>query len=270
MRWVLRCNAVKLWGSDDHAFYHVKLANNEGLDVYLQFEPIAENPDIELDRYEIRLARFAKKAEEHDVKVLSVGNEMELWSKEFGSEGLWGWTDASFASRRAGKVETFVDELVQVARGDYSGLLTYTDWWASPWGYEDVNWNTMDMVSLNLYIGKASDSLYLNTIIRMRNKYPLPFIVSETGSLTIAEADEADGDDSYLWRFPVHHNPQKQAGVIDRQLKLIYQAEADGVFVYAWDRSTWRNMNKLGFGIWDYVEKEPKLSFWTVYKYYKD
>ena len=274
MRWALRCNAVRLWGYDDNAFYHVKLAQNEGLEVYLQFEPIVpceiKNIDIDLDSYKERLSNFATRAEKNDIKFLFIGNELELWWKEFGSKGLWGWTSASFDSRETGKLEKLLDELTRITRENYSGSVTYADWWASPWGFKELDWSAMDIVSRNMIMKEIDDSAFLDYLTRIKSRYSKPFIISEIGSLTITEAELAGGDDSYLWAFPVHHDQEKQAEVIDRRLKLAYQAGVDGVFILCWDRSTWNNMNELGFGIWDHVKKEPKLSFWTVYRYFKE
>jgi thioredoxin reductase len=70
-----------------------------------------------------------------------------------------------------------------------------------------------------------------------------------------------------------------EAVVGDTQVESIEFVEAatgrrgiekvDGVFVFVWDRSTWNNQNELGFGIWDSVKKEPKQSFWAVYRFFK-
>ncbi len=279
MRWVLRCNAVRLWNNgkpedDELVFHHIGLARDEGLEIYLQFEAFSHQPDIDLEEYKTRLADFAKKAQDYNVKILSVGNEVEVWSQGFGG-GPWAWSSESFQSRQSGDVERFVNELAEIARENYSGLISYTDYWAF-WApdMKDLDWAPLDIISLNIYKCHATDEEFIDYMLHMQEGYASPFnkplYITETGSLTITEAEEAGGDDSYCWRLPVHYDPEKQAQVIDKLLKLIYQAAVDGVFVFCWDRSTWNNMNELGFGIWDYVKIEPKLSFWTVYKYYRE
>jgi hypothetical protein len=279
MRWVLRCNAVRLWNNgtpadDDLVFHHIDLARDEGLEIYLQFESFTHHQDIDLEDYKTRLADFAEKAQDYNIRILSVANEVEIWSPNFGG-GPWAWSSESFQSRQDGDVDRFVSELAEIARENYSGLVSYTDYWAF-WApdMKELDWGPFDIVSLNTYKCNTPDEDFLDYILHMKEVYASPFnkplYITETGSLTITEAEEAGGDDSYCWRLPVHHDPEKQAQVIDKHLELIYQAAVDGVFVFCWDRSTWNNQNELGFGIWDYVEKEPKLSFWTVYKYYRE
>jgi hypothetical protein len=275
IKWVLKCNAVRLYGHNDFVFHHIVLAQNEGLDVYLQFDPVSpanfENVNLSSDLYEKQLVIFAKKAQEYNVKWLSVGYELELWWKILGSEGNWGWNDASFASRQNSTVDRVVKELGKIARENYSGIVTYADWYASQWGFQQLNWHNVDIISMNMYLEQNRDELLIPTIKSLKQNYNKPYIISETGSLTITEAENTGGDDSYTWRYPVHYDQGTQAKKIDRTLNLIYKAKVDGVFIYSWDRNAnFHDQNKLGFGIWDYVKKEPKLSFWTVYKYYKE
>jgi hypothetical protein len=281
MRWVLRCNAVRLWNNgkpvdDDLVFHHIDLAQDEGLEIYLQFESFSFQPDIDLEEYKTRLANFAEKAQEYDIKILSVGNEVEVWSEGFGG-GPWAWSWDSFQARQDGDVDRFIQELAEIARENYSGLVTYTSYWGF-WApdMKELDWQTFDIVSLNVYKCKTPDEELLDYLRHLKEVCASPFnkplYITETGSLTITEAEEAGGDDSYTWRLPVHHDPEKQAQVIDKHLELLYQAAVDGVFVFCWDRpKEWtNNQNEVGFGIWDYVKKEPKLSFWAVYKYYRE
>ncbi len=207
--------------------------------------------------------------ERSDLKVLvrltefheKYNKEMNIWGEKFKNENL---------------VKKAVDDLVKVARQNYSGQVTYADWWFENWwkpGRDpEFDWYSMDFISSNLYIGKARDEDFLNYMLWKKMKYAKPFIVSETESLTV-DKDEADWDYSYLWRSLVNHDPKRQAERIERQLDLIYRAEVDGIFVFCWDEPIdhpWGDMNKLGFGIWDHVKMEPKPSFFIVYKYFKD
>lgn len=270
MRWVLRCNTIRLWGHTDinRALAFVRLANDEGLDVYLTICPTAADAGISKDGYESCLVEYAENAQNLGVKYLSVGNEIELWWKEFGSSGAWGWTSASFENRKAGKVASYVDDLVKLARQYYSGCVTYNDYVAE--GLGSLNWQNLDALSINIYGSYQLSKSYIQNMKQVAKSLNKPFYWTELGSLTITEAEQAGGDDSVIWESSVHLDQGKQAELIGQKLRLAYETKVDGIFVFVWDRSTWNNMNELGFGIWDSVKKEPKLSFWTVYKYYRE
>ena len=275
IRWALRCNTVRLYGYNDYdVFHHVNLAQEEGLDVWLLFFPLFSYPDMDVGRYKTQLAIFANRAQENNVAALYVGAEFDAWWRVWGGyDGIV--TEPDFHSER---LRQYIDELADVARENYSGGLTYQEWdyWWKP--SKSVNWKNLDYVSLAPYIGAynshlLNDSLYLAAFRAVRSKYANPLIIAEVGSYSVAESEQVGGTLADDLGSALEHDPQKQAEVIDRHLRLLYQVGADGIFVFCWDEPVahpWGDMNKLGFGIWDYVEKEPKLSFWTVYKYYKD
>jgi len=275
IRWALRCNTVRLYGYNDYdVFHHVNLAQEEGLDVWLLFFPLFSYPDMDVGRYKTQLASFANRAQENNVAALYVGAEFDAWWRVWGGyDGIV--TEPDFHSER---LRQYIDELADVARENYSGGLTYQEWdyWWKP--SKSVNWKNLDYVSLAPYIGAynshlLNDSLYLAAFRAVRSKYANPLIIAEVGSYSVAESEQVGGTLADDLGSALEHDPQKQAEVIDRHLRLLYQVGADGIFVFCWDEPVahpWGDMNKLGFGIWDYVEKEPKPSFWTVYKYYKD
>jgi len=273
IRWVLRCNAVRIWGFDTIAFRYVKLAQDEGLDVWLQFHPLYSYPDISVDEYKSRLSDFAQKAKEYNVKVLFVGNEMDLWWKKMGGCPTHNCDD--YNARKSGKLSSCINDLIGIARQKFNGKVTYAEWGAL-WGILDWNipWSKMDIISSNIYIQEgATEEKFYNSIFNAKSIYTKPFIISETGSQTYREAEQAGGDYTYLLRFDVHYDPYTQANVIDKELRLIFSSNVSGVFIYCWDADVSHSagdMNKLGFGIWDYIVKEPKPSFWSVYKYFKE
>jgi len=273
IRWALRCNTVRLYGYNDYdVFHHANLAQAEGLDVWLLFFPLFSYPDMDVGRYRTQLASFANRAQGNNVAALYVGAEFDAWWR------VWGGYDGHVTEYdvHSERIRKYIDELIKIARQNYSGAITYQEWdyWMNP--DKNVGWNSMDYVSLAPYIGYynkhlLSDQLYLNAFYRIKEKYDKPLFIAEVGSLTITESEELGGLSKTVSRC--HYDPQKQAKVIDRHLRLLYQVAVDGLFVFCWDepiQHPWGDMNKLGFGIWDYVEKEPKPSFWTVYKYYKD
>ncbi len=270
MRWVLRCNTIRLWGGNNitRGLAFVRLASSEGLDVYFTACPLGDESGASKGSYESSLIEYAKNAEKLGVKYLSVGNEIELWWKEFGG-GPWASTPASFENRKTGKIAGYVDELAKLARQHYSGSITYNDYHAAE-GTGLMNWQNLDAISLNIYGNYQWSKTYILSMKLMAKSLNKPLFWTELGSLTITEAEEADGDDSYTWRKTVHHDEGKQAKLIEQWFKLAYETKVDGVFVFVWDRSTWNNQNELGFGIWDYVKREPKQAFWTVYKYFRE
>lgn len=178
------------------------------------------------------------------------------------------------------KLRKYVDELVQISRQNYYGPISYQEWdyWLQ---YDNkVNWNNMDNVSMAPWVGSynrqfLNDQSYLNAFRDIKKKYNKPLFIVEVGSFTVTEAEEIGGPDSEISRRQLHHDPKKQSEVIDRYLRLLYQAGVDAIFICMWDEPAyhpwgWGDANKLSKGIWDYAEKEPKQSFWTVYKYYKE
>jgi hypothetical protein len=270
IRWVLRCNTVRLWGnlSTARAISFMNLAKGRGLDVYFTAVPNASDGSGSKAAYESALVEYAKSAQTLGVKYLSVGNEIELWWQEFGG-GPWASTPASNENRKAGKIASYVDELVKLVRQHYSGCITYNDYHAAD-GTGLMNWQNLDAISLNIYGNYLWSRTYLQSMQQVANTLNKPLYWTELGSLTITEAEVADGDDSYTWENTVHHDEGKQAEVIEHFLNIASTNNVVGIFVFVWDRSTWNNQNELGFGIWDCVKKEPKKSFWTVYKYFKE
>jgi hypothetical protein len=274
IRWALRCNAVRLYCidyiDDYDVFHHAKIAQDEGLDVWLHFFPLFNNSNISSDEFKQQLSDISKKSQEQGIKGLMVSSEVDIWWNKMG--GDLGHSTVGHAYRNNGDLSKFVDELVQIARQNYSGLVTYCDWWAS--GLRGVNWAPMDMVSQNIYYHSAYDQYFADYVLQMKSQSK-PLIISETGSLTISEADDigAGGDFTYVINHNVHHDPEKQVRVIDKELNVFYSIGVHGIFVHVWDEPALGQQydkNKLGFGIWDYVKKEPKPSFWIVYKYYKE
>lgn len=186
--------------------------------------------------------------------------------------GVDGHTTVNHQYRNNGDLERFVDELVTIARKNYRGIITYADWWSQ--GKSEINWKPMDMVSQNIYYHRAYDQYFSAYVIYMKNKSK-PLIISETGSLTIAEADDigAGGDFTYLETHKVNWDMNKQSQIINKELSIFYHAGVYGIFVHVWDEPISHragDMNQLGYGVWDYINKVPKPSFWIIYKYYKD
>lgn len=270
MRWVLGANAVKLWGVfSTTAFDHVKLAHEEGLEVWLEFCPVYTWelywPNIDVNTYCEELAKFAQAAERAEVEVLVVGHEVDLHLKRFGSE--------------TGALRKAVDEMITTARKSYSGLVTYCNW-PDLWEKTNINWKPMDIVFPQIYKSDCSraysDAEYSDAILKWKNKTPKkPMAVSEYGSLTISEAAVIGPCDYLVKGRAVTHDPTTQANLIDKQLQLLFKADVYGIFLHLWDYKQdiaydgW-DRSKLGYGIWDYISKEPKTSFWVVYKYYRE
>ncbi len=286
IRWVLRCNAVKLWGCNEkrwkpegHIFHHLALAQEEGLDVWLNFFPAFHPyPDTSLTTYKKWLAEFAAKAQQLDVKGLWVGTKLDLFSK------AWGGYDGhrTQPGHPKERLANYIDELVDIARQNYSGPISYSEanWWDPVYAY-NVHWNNMDFISFDMTIGRSyigrtvTDKFYVDSLLQTKKKYTNPLFASELKCLSVSGAEIAGGDAAYPLYVRAHHDPEKQAQVMDRELCLLWEVGIDGVFAGYWDAPAQGygksyDMNRLGFGIWDHVKKEPKPSFWTVYKYYKE
>jgi len=277
MRWVLGTNAVKIWGQSAAAFNCVKLAHEEGLEVWLEYCAMysleTSNPGISVEDYCDMLAQFAQSAEEAGVEVLVVGHENDLHLKNF--------------DYKTGALRGAVDKMLKTARQNYSGLVTYCTW-DGPWngGFCNINWEHADIILPQVYKGTGgavpvSDTDYLNNLLWWKNKYPQkPFAVSEFGCLTISKGEPAGGNWFILMEQSVTHDPQAQAESIERQMRIIFEADIWGTFLHCWDEKDQSgarylkyiltDQNKLGYGIWDYKSQEPKQSFWSVYKYYRE
>jgi|GEM_PF-1509070 len=275
IRWVLRCNAVRLYcGADYDVFVHVKLAQDEDLCTWLLFFPLFVHPDIDEKTYKSQLTEIARKAEKNNVPGLFVGAEFDAWWNIWG--GYAG--DPTQYNLNNERLKKCIGDLVEIVRKNYSGLITYQEWDCWYNFDKNLNWDIMDAVSASPYIGSynkqfLNDQLYLDIFKNIKSKYNKPVVIAEVGSLTISESEEAGGRADYVLSNPYHYDQEKQAEAIDRHLNLLYQADVDGIFLCCWDEPVhhpWGDMNKLGFGIWDYANKEPKPSFWVVYKYYKD
>jgi hypothetical protein len=275
MRWVLGANAVKIWGQNFATLGklkladHLELAHAEGLEVWLEYCPVyaleMTNPDISAEDYCYNLAQFAQEAEKAEVEVLVVGHEVDLHLKRFSND--------------TGELRKAVLEMLQTARQNYPGLVTYCTW-SDPRGSTKVNWELTDIVFPQLYKSdctrELTDKEYLDAILKWKNKIPgKPLAISEFGSLTISDAQVIGPCDYLVKGRTVTCNPNTQATLVDKQLQVLFKADIYGVFLHIWDEQElvsihgW-DRNKLGFGIWDYKSQEPKQSFWSVYKYYRE
>jgi hypothetical protein len=256
MRWVLGVNAVKLWGLfSTTSLDHVKLAHEEGLEVWLEFCPVYQwelySPIIDVNTYCQELAKFAQEAERLGVEVLVVGHEVDIHLKRFDYK--------SGALRRA------VDEMV-----------TYCSW-DGPWDICNINWKPMDIIFPQIYksdtMRELTDSEYLSIINKWKNKIPGKLMaISEFGSLTVSEGASIGCYVDLLKARPYHYDPQAQAEFIERQLKVLFKADTSGIFLHCWDeghRASVNNYEQVNYGIWDWRSNEPKPSFWAVYKYYR-
>ncbi len=264
MRWVLGVNAVRIWGYTDLSFRHVGGAHEEGLEVWLQYSPLYtyEKDNIDLATYSKWLSDFAKKAQESKAEVLIVGNEIELHSNKLTKSDL----------------QTNVNELIKVARQNYRGKVTYCDY--QGYSINKLNWESMDVVFPQLYKGTGTKSSteqeYVSAISHWKEAHPSkPFVIAEIGCLTIANGELWGGwwDEPFKRTPKPLHDPVAQAESIDRQIRINFQAEADGLFLHVWDEPASGqeyDKNKFGYGIWDYITMEPKPAFWSVYKYYKE
>jgi hypothetical protein len=292
VRWALRCNSVKLWGCDEqrwepkgHIFNHIKAAQNEGLDVWVTFFPgLHPFPDLDLEIYNQWLSDFSKKSQELGIKGLWVGAELDLFWKKW--KGYNGRPIESLSSDERLALSKYIDRLAKSVRQNFYGTISYAEanWWEPVYAY-NTNWNNMDFISFDMTIGdyvgrKVTDDFYISSLRNAKQKYSKPIFAAELPVLTISEAESAGGDTTYPLRFQVHYDPEKQAKITEWQLRMLYQVPVDGIFAGIWDEpygyygnkdvnNQTYDANKLGAGIWDYIAKEPKLSFWTVYKYYK-
>ena len=268
MRWVLGINAVKMWGLGATSFDHVKLAHEEGLEVWLEYCPVywleTSNPDISVETYCEWLAQFAQAAEEAKVEVLVVGHEVDIHLKRF--------------AYQTGALRIAVDEMVKTARQNYSGLVTYCTW-DGPWDVCNINWEPMDIIFPQIYKSdttrELADSEYLGTINKWKNKVPGKLMaISEFGGLTVSESASIGCWNDSLKTRPYHYNPQAQADFVERQLKVLFKADVYGIFLHCWDEgvnpAAGYDQSEVGFGIWDWRSQEPKPSFWAVYKYYRE
>jgi hypothetical protein len=267
MRWVLGINAVKLWGFIPIVFDHVKLAHEEGFQVWLEFCPVYAletlNPDISVEDYCKRLARFAQDAEKNKVEVLIVGHEVDFHLKRF--------------DYKTGALRKAVDEMVKTARQNYSGLVTYCTW-DGPFDWCNINWEPTDIIFPQIYKSDTSreltESEYLSIIKKWKSKNPEKLMaISEFGSLTVSECASWGTWAELLNTKPYHYDPQAQADFIERQLRVLFQADIYGIFLHCWDdgpTASLKDWEHTGWGIWYLTTKEPKQSFWTMYKYYKE
>jgi hypothetical protein len=272
MRWVLGANAVKIWGlsplESDMAFNNVKLAHEEGLVVWLEYCPVyrleTTNPDISVESYCRQLAGFAQQAERLGVEVLVVGHEVDVHLKRF--------------DYKTGALSKAVDEMVKTARQNYYGLVTYCTW-DGPWDVCNINWETMDIIFPQIYKSNTTkeltDSEYISIINKWKNKVPeKPLAISEFGSLTISEGANIGGWNDLLKTKPYHYDTQAQADFVERQLKVLFNADIYGIFLQCWDEgvnpAAGYDQSEVGYGIWDWRNNEPKPSFWVTYKYYRE
>ena len=123
----------------------------------------------------------------------------------------------------------------------------------------------------NNYSRELSESEYLNTINQWKAKAPFkPMVISEFGSLTVSEAAIFGANVDLFKAHMDHYDTQAQADFIERQLKVQFMTDIYGTFLHVWDEQDWvKDAQKLAYAIWYSTSKEPKPSFWVVYKYYR-
>jgi len=271
MRWVLGTSDVKLLGFSNEVFDHVELAQEEGLKVWLDYAPAALgalNPDISVEDYCKQLAGFAQAAEEAKAEVLIVGYEVDRHLKRF--------------DYQTGALRAAVDEMVKTARQNYHGLVTYGTW-DGPFDVCNINWEPMDIIFPQIYKftrtasnapRELTDSEYLSIINKWKNKTPGKLTaIAEYGSLSVSEGAALGPCSDLLKTEPYHYDTQAQADSIARQLRVLFEADIYGIFLHRWDNypaGPVKDWEQVGYGIWDWRSKEPKPSFWVMYKYYRE
>ncbi|MBC8492880.1 MAG: tetratricopeptide repeat protein, partial [Chloroflexi bacterium] len=116
MRWGLRCNAVELWANEYYdVFYHVKMAQEEGLDVWLVFFPHGGRigGTMDLEKYERLLTDLATKCQQNDVAGLWVASDLEIWYEFWGASRESGHLEYGPPGGPRGRLPHDVDELVK-------------------------------------------------------------------------------------------------------------------------------------------------------------
>ena len=94
--------------------------------------------------------------------------------------------------------------------------------------------------------------------------------ISEFGSLTVSEAAIWGAYIEPVQKGLYHYDPQAQADFIERQLKVQFMTDIYGTFLHIWDEQDWvKDAQKVCYSIWYSTSKEPKPSFWVVYKYFR-
>ncbi len=249
----LHCNAIRIEGEAISRLVTAsRIAHQAGLSVF--FNPWKMNvPTTELPSYYAEAAQAAEQLRSEGVDLVFVaGCEISLFN-----EGIF--EGATVTERVKGLIalgaavqsgdqeflrasETMLDgvirNIVVEVRKEFKGAVTYS---AGMW--EKVDWTLFDIVGIDHYRSSESAEEYVGALDSYR--FSKPLVVMEVGSCAYQgagrlgaggfmrlEGINPDGTGKFTDGIIPTRSESEQADYVVEQLRLLTEADTDGVFIY--------------------------------------
>lgn len=252
----LNANAVRIEGEViSRLVFAAEAAHAAGLRVL--FNPWKMNADVEETiAYMADAAVAAEKLRKKGVDIVFVaGCEYTIFSKGVfpgdtfnervmfmvtnGGAPMHGEQQATAAfGETSKKLNEILGRICVAVRANFKGLVTYS---SGTW--EDVDWELFDIVGIDYYRRGESAEEYVQNLEKYKLRKPL--IVMEVGScayegaaqkgdggFAVLQGTNPDGTGIYLGGEVPVRNENEQADYVETQVKLLSNAEVNGVFVY--------------------------------------
>ena len=237
----LKCTSVNVYGTElSRLGEAAAIALEQGL--HVSFQPRVIDGDrgdgLELMN---EAAALANDTGGKDDVTLNIGCEITLFTRGF----IPGHTFRNrmrnlvltwpLLGRISSKLNDYLTELANVARGQFEGPITYG---AGSW--ERVDWAPFDLVGVNLYRNHWNEKTYQDDLVRLLENGK-PVVITEFGCATFEGAERRGGGGWTIVDFdsdpirvkPGHRRSERiQAELLGELLGLFKSAGVHGAYVF--------------------------------------
>ena len=176
------------------------------------------------------------------------------------------------------KFMQFIKEMVEVARNNFEGKITYSSGW-----WEEIDWNLFDIIGIGIYLDFSNWFTYEKTLSELKERFGKPLVVTEFGASTFKYASMYGGGAWTVFeKFEVERSEEEQAEHIKRQFEMIKRAGADGCFLFIFvdvpekihvpnAKNYKEDKDRGGYGIMKILpdgKLQPKKAFYTLKELY--
>jgi len=237
----LHCTSVNVYGTELSRLEDAASIALE-LGLHVSFQPRSVDQDqLATTAFVEAAAVVAEELAKSGQVTLNVGCEITMFTSGFipGKTFLrrmrnmvWVWP---FLPRVNRKLNLYLSELVEVARGPFRGDVTY-----GSGSWEQVDWGPFDVAGVNLYRDRWNQKTYREDLRRLLAS-DKPVIITEFGCATFAGAERRGGGGWTIVDFGVDpprvrrghlRSERAQAELLGELLDLLREEEVDGTYVF--------------------------------------
>lgn len=265
----LNANVIRLEGYKPLVFEIAKIAQEEGLEVWIQLK---FNDVVPISKFLIKSEEFAKKAQELGVTTFILGGELTL-ELNFENEKTLNYVKKTkdFENNVIKPLQEnptifqdFMNQLIKKVRKKFTGKIAYS---SGTWEFDYVPWDKIDIVMNNQFYWKPTKDRFISLLKEIK-QFGKPAIQGECAFQTIDQALDAGPMFLYSKEHKVNYDEETQAECFRKNLNYIKKANLDGVFIHQFDENTIGGGGDLGFGIVK-LNGTKKKSFFVISEFFK-